>query len=850
MKISFNPFLVASALLSTGIAQAADYNWGSVTQNFTITRSDWGRDMPTTGAANSIDNVSGDMGIYWRGSASDRTFFHFDLSSLGGATINGDVSFNAVVSASNGGVVTNSTINTANSAWTAVVNSTAPGITAIAGATNATGTFTTGQTASWVIPGATFATYVGSPTFYGLALAGASGTNAHFSGTPTLTGSYTAGQVRALGGTDWSAVTWNGGTSTATVDSANVSGGNLIIGSGGTFALTGAGTMGGGTFSGTIANAGTLNLGSSANQTLSGAIAGAGALTKGGAGTLKLTSVNTFTGAINVNGGTLEAVAGTSGNASAIGNGANTINIAQGATLLFSTNNRTAGYHSGTINLNGGTITFNTTDNSFASGKTLTFDTAPGTIGGSGQWRRRDGNNKVTVTAAASGSTISVADLNLLDNNPVLEVADGAQAADLTVSSGITGGSTLVKTGAGTLLVTGAGTTPVTVNAGLLELGNGGSINVSGSGSLVVGGTSGSTGTMTVSGGTLTLGGRDLLAGNTSGSHGILNQTGGTVNFSAGWTGIGNNSTGEVNLSGGLFDSAARGVVVGVRGTSSLTVSGTSDARISAVQIFHSDGITGSGKTGTVNLDGGTLLTGAVSRGTALSSSILNLNGGTLKASGSSATFVAGLTRANVRDGGAIIDTNGNNITIGQALEHSDIGGDDAIDGGLTKAGNGTLTLTGSSSFTGATLVNAGTLLVNGALGSSDVVVSAGAALGGTGSIGGDLSFAPDSFFDIFLSINDPLAVSGTASFGSGFGIDNLTGVTWSGVADAKYTLITGTVNTANLDNLGLANAFDLGDGRKAYFEAGSLKLVVIPEPSVVLLGGLGALALLRRRRD
>lgn len=477
MKRSYNPLLVASVLLSSGVAHAADYNWGpATTQSFTISRTDWGRDMPAYG---TIDNSTSDMGIYWRSgySAADRTYIHFDLSSLGGGTLTTDVSLNVVVNANWGGTVTGSTINTVNAAWTATNGATAPGITAIAGATNATGTFTTGQTATWVVPKATFSSYIGSPTFYGLALQGANGTTAHFSTTATLTGSYSSGQIRVLGGTDWSPVTWDDGTSTAAVAS-NVTGGRLVIAAGSTLAVTGSATLDAGAFAGTITNAGILNLGSSADQTLSGAISGAGSLVKGGAGTLKLTSVNSFAGALTINGGTLEATAGTSGSGSAIGNGTNTINIAQGATLLFSTNGRTAGYHSGTVNLNGGTITFNTADNSFATGKTLTMDVAPSTINGSGQWRMRDTNAKVAVTAAASGSTISVADLTMTSNGAVVhtfDVADGTATNDLTISSGITGHygpEILTKTGDGTLALTGTNTYAgaTTVNAGTLSV--------------------------------------------------------------------------------------------------------------------------------------------------------------------------------------------------------------------------------------------------------------------------------------------------------------------------------------------------------------------------------------------
>jgi hypothetical protein len=76
---------------------------------------------------------------------------------------------------------------------------------------------------------------------------------------------------------------------------------------------------------------------------------------------------------------------------------------------------------------------------------------------------------------------------------------------------------------------------------------------------------------------------------------------------------------------------------------------------------------------------------------------------------------------------------------------------------------------------------------------------------------------------------------------------------TWGSVADGIYTLIDTTAtdfSLARLENFGLANAYDIGGGCSAYFRRGSLQLVVIPEPAAALLGGLGLLALLRRRQN
>src|SRR6202022_775186 len=88
-------------------------------------------------------------------------------------------------------------------------------------------------------------------------------------------------------------------------------------------------------------------------------------------------------------------------------------------------------------------------------------------------------------------------------------------------------------------------------------------------------------------------------------------------------------------------------------------------------------------------------------------------------------------TAANLQAGGAKIDSNGFNITIGQPLLHD--GGGPAVDGGLKKLGNGTLTLTGANAYTGATTVSAGVLNIQNAtaLGTTatGTSVSSGAAL-------------------------------------------------------------------------------------------------------------------------
>jgi autotransporter-associated beta strand protein len=204
------------------------------------------------------------------------------------------------------------------------------------------------------------------------------------------------------------------------------------------------------------------------------------------------------------------------------------------------------------------------------------------------------------------------------------------------------------------------------------------------------------------------------------------------------------------------------------------------------------------GGTGTFHLDGGELSTRFVFSEDAFhdnftpenpdddvtaaaGTSVFNFNGGTLKPIQSQNddwdAFMRGLTRANVRDGGAIIDSNGFDIRINQDLLHSDLGGDNAKDGGLTKNGAGTLTLAGANTYTGNTTVNEGTLSMNNPSldDSADVTIVAGATL--------DLEHLAEDTVQNLILDTTPVAFpalyrASDANGGSGDGtpLDELTG--------------------------------------------------------------------------
>ncbi len=106
---------------------------------------------------------------------------------------------------------------------------------------------------------------------------------------------------------------------------------------------------------------------------------------------------------------------------------------------------------------------------------------------------------------------------------------------------------------------------------------------------------------------------------------------------------------------------------------------------------------------GSVHLDGGAISTPAI-YGVIDGAPAIHFNGGTLKAGSSTSLFMAGLNTLDVEAGGAVIDSNGYNVTIPQAMTSA------STTGGLTKNGYGTLTLLGANSYSGPTTIAQGTL--------------------------------------------------------------------------------------------------------------------------------------------
>jgi autotransporter-associated beta strand protein len=366
-----------------------------------------------------------------------------------------------------------------------------------------------------------------------------------------------------------------------------------------------------------------------------------------------------------------------------------------------------------------------------------------------------------------------------------------------------------------------------------------------------VGMANGAVGVINVNGGTFySEGDLNLGTGGTGSGKLVLNS--GTVNVASGterWLKINDSasaSTGQIDVNGGNLNlntntdlrfstngSASGTNVVNLNGGNISGLTGNNNGVFSGgSQLDLNYASTQAGVNNTFNLNGGTLTIGQIITTNNAGTAAFNFNGGTLRAAATTADFInlgGANQRVNVRNGGAVIDTNNVSVTVAEALLHSNIGGDNAIDGGLTKNGGGTLTVTNAANtYTGNTLVNNGTL-----------------ATAATGNLGlGNVTVANSLTANLILGNSNSIADTATLFFGANSFVSLSDGINETVFAaiqtDDSQSIGAGTYTGAQL------NTFF---GVATFNESTTGTLTVVPEPSAALLGGLGVLGLLRRRR-
>lgn len=305
------------------------------------------------------------------------------------------------------------------------------------------------------------------------------------------------------------------------------------------------------------------------------------------------------------------------------------------------------------------------------------------------------GSAIVTVTGlgsswSASSLVLGTGSTNGLTGRAAPGTLNVANGATVSVGGTITFGQ---SGGSGTLNVTGGGTL-TTGNATIQNLGadtvNTANISGAGSkwsvaGSVLVGykgsGTTATTTLTVANGGALAATGNITLGGTTLSTAGA-----GTVTV----TGSGSqlSTSGALNI--GLWSKG-----------STLTVSDGAAATADTVMMTAAPTLAAFSKA-TLNLSsGGTLATRSLTAGAGTAQ--VNFDGATLRATASNTAFVSGFTgtELNIAAGGLTLDTG--NFTDTVASPFSGVGA-------LTKAGAGTLVMTGDSSYAGGTTISAGTL--------------------------------------------------------------------------------------------------------------------------------------------
>ena len=502
------------------------------------------------------------------------------------------------------------------------------------------------QTYSGVISGSG-----GSLTLRGLGTLVLSGNNT-YSGTTTING----GTLRL-------------GASNRISDSSAV-----VMGSGVTFdlnenseiiaSLAGAGIV---LLSSDVANPGALTMGGDNSSTLfSGSLSGFGSVTKNGAGTFTLTGISASNVALTVNNGTLQ-----------IGNGGSTGSV------------------SGNIT-NNAVVTFNRTGSLGYSG----------TISGAGDLNK-EGAGTLTLNAANAGTgnttvkggTLQYGIANAIHSSSAVEVQTGAtlNLNGHTSTVGSLAGNGTVSLGTASLTMGGSGAT--TLFTGSMSSTGGSVLTKTGAGIFSLSGSLTNLGSISLTGGTLTLAGSERISNTTA-----LAMSSGTTFHVNGQTETLGTLTGAGSITLGSGGSLI--VTQGAAGTYSGVISGSTGTFTKAgAQTLTLSG--SNAYTGSTIVSAGTLRLGASHR--ISNSSALVMSGGSLDLDGFLET-VASL------EGSGVVFLSSNPLspgalTFGGTASTAYSGGVDGH-GSIIKNGIGTFTLTGATTSTVGITINNGTFQV------------------------------------------------------------------------------------------------------------------------------------------
>ncbi|NBY42282.1 MAG: hypothetical protein EBQ49_03075, partial [Verrucomicrobia bacterium] len=378
----------------------------------------------------------------------------------------------------------------------------------------------------------------------------------------------------------------------------------------------------------------------------------------------------------------------------------------------------------GGVILGGGTINLGSAENAGTNGPLG----ASGSIVLNGGYLQYSANNQYDYSSRFDNANSSPQKYNVDTNGQNV-----TWATSLTSANG-----SLTKIGNGTLTLSatnsyGGGTT---LQAGVLQLNNSNSL--------------GTSGTITLSGGTL------QYTVNDTNDYSSRFSTAASQKYNFDTNGVNVTAATALTSLGGTLTKSGNGI---------LTLGGSNTY------------------TGDTTVNQGTLtagIVGALSSSSAVvvsSGATLNLNSNnqTLKGLAGAGTVTMGTANLTIADG-----------------DSRTFSGDISGSGNLIKSGSGTQTLSAAVTYTGSTAINAGTLRVNNSLASSSITVDGSATLTGKGTITGSVT----------VSSNGIITAGDTTLADASRGALTLSALTFSG---------TGVINLANVNTNSSSSILNVG---------------------------------------